>query len=322
MQRGRIFLCAVGLLALASIVLPCCLAFPAKSPMSLVDEKAVIVWNPDTKEEHFIRQAAFDGSAKNFGFIVPAPTLPKVAAVDGSVFSTLDDFVQANNSPSNGIGCGQSRTDSATTAGGVDVVDQYMVGDYEATILKATDGKSMSEWLEKNGYSTRDAMTKWLDHYAQMGWFFAALKFVRAKDADTPETKAVRVTFTTDVPCYPYKMPTDTWPSGHYRPLALYFIGPGIARAQYRGDSKDWEAKIVWSGKIGKDLSKSLADALGLKMEDVPPDFTVTAFLNTRDSRGYDHDLFFLTYFQVLPTWAVFAVVLGIAGYVYWLVKT
>lgn len=293
--------CVLALFAIAVPFMWACLtAYPAAHPVTLIDEKAIIVWNADQKRQHFIRQATFDGDAEHFGFIVPVPTHPEVAEVDVSAFDLLESLVPAPEDLATG-----STEETDSVAASVDVIEQYTVGDYEVSILKSKDGKSMLAWLEENDYESRPAMEDWLDHYADMSWIFAALKFIREEGSTEPKTEALRISFDTDVPHYPYKMPTDTWPQGHYRPMALYFIGGGYARAQYRGDSSDWEAEIAWSGQLPLDKYELLADQLGLELTDLPYNATVTVFHNTENAQGYDKDLFFLEYNSILPTWAV-----------------
>ena len=278
----------------------CCLAFASSNPMSLVRERAVIVWDAGSGIEHFVRQTSFGGEARDFGFIVPTPTKPEVAEAKIEAFYALEALIPRETA-------------------GSELLDQYTVGDYEVSILQATDGKSMLDWLAKNGYDSRPAMQEWLDHYAKMKWYFAALKFVRPEDSTAPETKAVRVSFKTDVPFYPYKMPSDTWPAGHVRPLALYFISDGVARAKYRDNAGEWDAKVQWSGPVPPTTAESVATSLGLKPEDVPPGSTMTVFVNGKNAVGYDHDLYFVTYMTVLPTWVVLIVLLFVVGGVVYL---
>lgn len=317
----RALLVVLGASLSCSIGWTCCLAFSMSNPMSLVDEKAIIVWDAERKLEHFVRQASFEGEAADFGFIVPSPTEPKVAEAEEEAFTLLEDFVLRQDD-GYGLTAGAAAGSEDTATGGVEVIDQYMVGDYEASILKGSDAAAILAWLKQNGYDSRPAMEDWLGHYAVMGWYFAALKFVRPEDAHSPKTTAVRVSFTTDVPFYPYKMPTDTWPEGHFRPIALYFVSGGIARAQYRGDSRDWEANVAWSGRLPIEEAKSLAAHLGLEVTDIPEAATLTAFHNTRNATGYGQDLFFLTYTSVLPTWAVLLVLAAMVGGITYLVVT
>lgn len=288
-----------------SLAQACCLAY-GPDPMSLVDEKAIIVWNPKTQMEHFIRQASFSGKAKDFGFIVPTPSQPQVEEADAAAFERLQKLVPKKTT--------KSETDSVSAGrgfGGVEVLEQKRVGDYFVTVLRATDGSTMLGWLKENGYSSRPAMESWLDHYAKQQWYFAALKFVREPDSVEPKTSAIRVSFKTKVPHYPYKMPEDTWPKGHVRPVALYFVGPGQAAAIYRDGKEKWEATKQWSGPLPDVERTGLGKELNLKVEDIPASSTVTVFYNRHNEHGYDRDLDF----QVAATLPTFALVIwGIAG--------
>lgn len=299
---------SVGVLlffSLLPIVQACCLAY-GTDPMSLIDEKAIIVWNPKTGTEHFIRQASFEGKAKDFGFIVPTPSQPQVEKADAAAFERLQRLVPKPSTRG---------MDSASTPtagfGGVEILEQKRVGDYFVTVLRATDGSTMLTWLKDNGYQSRPAMEKWLDHYAKQQWYFAALKFVREPESQEPKTTAVRVSFQTKVPHYPYKMPEDTWPAGHVRPVALYFVGPGAATAVYRDGKEKWEAQRVWSGALPDPERAGLAKELNLKLEDIPAGATVTVMRNSHNEHGYDRDLDF-NLAPAVPTIAL--VIWGIAG--------
>jgi len=286
--------------------------------MTLIGERAIIVWDSVRQREHFVREAAFDGEAKDFGFIVPAPTKPEVAEADEEAFAELERLVPVPRAPA---GTESASTDSVASS--VELIEQYMVGDFEVSVLKGTDGAAINGWLETNGYTSRPAMEEWLDHYAKMGWFFAALKFVRAEGQESPETTAVRVSFDTDVPFYPYKMPSDTWPEGHYRPISLYFVSSGVARGKYRGGDGEWEAKVRWSGDLPRETATKLASLVSLDQMDIPEGAKVTVFQNTANAQGYDQDVYFLTYTSVLPTWLIVVIALAVlGGFAYALIKS
>ena len=295
---------ATFLLMAVTIGYACCMAYGAH-PVALVDEKAIIIWNAEQKREHFIRQASFDSEAEHFGFIVPVPSHPEVAEADAAAFNLLESLIPMDPEADGDEDDATESTDDDPE--GVDVIEQYVVGDYEVTILTATDGKSMLAWLEENEYDSRPAMEEWLDYYAKKDWFFAALKFIRAPDTTDPKTEALRISFDTDAPFYPYKMPTDTWPSPHYRPLALYFIASGKTSAQYQDNSVEWEAEVLWSGRLPGETQERLEEQLGLAATDFPSNAIVTVFHNNRTERGYDSDLAFQVFKPLLPTWASFA---------------
>ena len=47
----------------------CAAAPPVGHHVLIAEEEALIVWNPATKTEHFIRRAAFRSTARKFGFL-------------------------------------------------------------------------------------------------------------------------------------------------------------------------------------------------------------------------------------------------------------
>ena len=292
----------------------CCVAY-GEEQVLLSGERAIIIWDAENGLEHFVRQASFTGEAKDFGFIVPAPSKPEVAEAEDKAFQLLEALVPREPSRSaKGVGSAADESIPPTAA----LIEQYTVGDYEVSILKAQNGEAMIDWLKANDYTNRPAMEPWLDYYAQMGWYFAALKFIRQPESTKPETQALRVSFKTNEPFYPYKMPGDTWPDGHFRPMSLYFVAAGVARASYRGTNTDWEADIRWSGALPRRAAKELADAVDLKVTDIPAEATVTVFRNSTNAQGYDRDLKFDTYQTLIPTWALGVILVGaIAGFVY-----
>jgi hypothetical protein len=283
---------AVSLVAGIATVEACGIAFrDPRSPVTLSGEQAIIIWDPAKKEEHFIRQASFEGADEDFGFIVPTPSMPEVSKSDQKAFVVMYTM---NDRPSRGVGGpGMEGAASGGQGGGsVTVLQEYQVGDYQAAIVKATDGKTMAAWLKKNGYMSRPALEEWLETYTKKQWFFAALKLTRAPGASTDRTSAVRVSFKTDVPHYPYKMPADTWPQGHVRPLTLYFITTGDVDARYAGTQTEWEATSWSSQELGAGRI-SLAQSVGISENEIPSGARYTTFTNSTNQHGYDHDLEF-----------------------------
>src|SRR5947209_5762901 len=62
------------IIVLALVALACAPAPHAGDEIAIVEESAVIVWDPAAKTEHFIRRATFRGKeGHDFGFLVPTP---------------------------------------------------------------------------------------------------------------------------------------------------------------------------------------------------------------------------------------------------------
>lgn len=315
--------CLAVLATSSALVIPCCIAYES-TPMHLANEKVVIVWDSQKKRQHFVRQASFEGEADDFGFIVPTPTVPEVAEADAEVFDRLGEYVQEQKERERRSKWPTEGAD-AMPASSAEVIDVIQVGDYQATIIKADNGADMTAWLEENDYTTRPAMEPWLDHYAQKGWIFTALKFIRPEEATTPETTALRLSFDAEEPHYPYKMPTDTWPEEHIRPLALYFISDGPAKAEYTELARSWEADLNWTGAMDDDVRGDVARLIGLEGKDLPLRPTLTSFINRKNDEGYDHDL----HFSVSPLgpmngssqWIMLALGAAAMGGAWWMVR-
>lgn len=287
-------------LALLAVVVgsatACCISY-GDIAMTLSREKAIIIWDQEAKVEHFIRSASFTGGAKDFGFILPTPSQPTAIEVaDAEAFGLLESFKPM---PPN--------SDTAA-AGGVEILEQKKVGDYEVTVLKAAEGSAIGDWLKKNGHKMRPAMEPWLDYYAKKGWILTAFRYQNATGKST--TKAVRVSFPTEKPHYPYKMPSDTWSEGHARPLTLFVVSQTAVRGKYE-DDKVWETDEKWRAKISTYHQPKLEKMLGVPGSPLalPAGMTVTRFENSELANNYDHDLIFES--NNPPYWALW---LGLGG--------
>lgn len=282
MKRGFIvaLLCFVVPIAAA-----CCLTY-GPNRVDLTSETAILIYDRDSKTEHFIRSAMFQGKAKDFGFIFPSPTEPhEIEAVDSQAFDTLESVIPKD-------GAMETAGSTKSDAGSVEVLSQKIVGDFEATVLQASDGKAMGNWLTKNGHQMRPAMTPWLDHYAKQRWVFTALKYL-GRIADKP-TKAVRISFRTDKPHYPYKMPSDTFSPSHYRPITLYVVSQSPLKGSYT-DQRPWEGRESPHAKLNAGYTAQLSEQLGIKGKplDLPANMSVSRFYNVPEASNYDFDIVF-----------------------------
>src|SRR5687768_7762739 len=197
----------------------CAPAPPPGEQIYISEESAVIAWDPATKTEHFVRRATFEGKASNFGFLVPTPSEPKLAAVDDSVFETLLRTTaqkieyrkrkEVEWTTLYGIFFLGRTKDGANMAvtDAVQVLSSQKVAGYDAVVLDASDAKALLAWLEQNGYPASPDLLAWLDVYVQQQWKITALKIDKS-NPDTPaQTSAVKMSFTTERPFFPYREP-------------------------------------------------------------------------------------------------------------------
>ena len=103
------------------------------------------------------------------------------------------------------------------------------VGGYDVVVLKARDPEALTAWLATKGFDSRPELAEWSRPYVEKGWMITAFKY--ATDATTIDVSAVRLSFETDEPLFPYRVPTDQIdPDAPRRSLLRAFVvGPGRA---------------------------------------------------------------------------------------------
>jgi len=240
----------------------CCPAWRRGEPVRIADQQILIVWDPATRMEHFIREAKFAAAPgaphEGFGFLVPSPTVPEIAAADGDVFEHLNDRIQPrvvevtrwenHYSLLWALFARESKTASRAPdaapppRAAVEVMKTARVGGYDVVVLKASAPEALAEWLATNGFDSRPELAEWSRPYVEKGWMITAFKY--ATDATNIDVSAVRLSFETDVPLFPYRVPTDQIdPDAPRRNiLRAFVIGPGRAE----GTLGDEAAARAW----------------------------------------------------------------------------
>jgi hypothetical protein len=343
-----------------STVLGCAAVPPQGSRVEIAEESAVIIWDAPSKTEHFIRRASFKTGAKDFGFLVPTPSKPKLAEADNSVFRELERItappVHVHQQSSGGCSIGCDAKKAAPAGSSVAVLEEKRVAGYDAAVLAATDAAALNKWLADHGYESSDVLKKWLEPYVQKGWIITAFKIAKPegkeeqggpanvtmtagpKAAAPPanpgvSTSAVRMTFTTDKPFYPYREPEDQRgpeASKEHRLLRAYFVGTERMDGTV-GDAGEWKATVPWSKTIQDPDRTALLGKLKLDNEPFPATWWLTEFEDRSSPRPGTDELFFHSAKEQTTTeraaielpakshgsgWAMFAVCgLTICGY-------
>jgi Uncharacterized protein conserved in bacteria (DUF2330) len=226
----------------------------------------MIVWDAKSKTEHFVRQANFETNAKDFGFLVPTPTVPELGEVDGALFPTMTQITQARHvyqerietvfgfgrpPESDSRDSSQMPTASAAPGPAVEVLHQQEVAGFDASVLRADDPKALTEWLVKNGYEARPALTEWLQWYTDHGWIITAFKLTKtAGPGGRLGTRALRMSFQADRPFYPYREPLDMRNTpGKTRALRVFFLSDRKYEGTI-GEKGAWPAATEWANQI------------------------------------------------------------------------
>lgn len=262
--------------------LACCAVTVAHGNVVNADQSVIMIWDKEKQTQHFIRQANFKTDAKDVGFIVPSPSRPQLEESGNEAFATLHKITAPRVSGGFSVPFGCSAAPVAVKPqNSVRVVEEKRVAGYDATVLTARSGNDLVSWLEQNGYPYSPALAEWAAPYLGGDWHFTVLKLAK-ENASTQDIKAsaLRITFRTDRPLFPYREPESATAKGQLdvssRLLRIYFI----AEARYRGQidgGKKWSGKAVWAKDITRHKS-SLLDSLKLPDTTGPKTWWLTEF--------------------------------------------
>ncbi|MCE9532096.1 MAG: DUF2330 domain-containing protein, partial [Planctomycetes bacterium] len=174
---------------------------------------------------------------------------------------------------------------------------------YDAKVLKATDAEALTFWLAQHGYEIRPTLIQWLKPYVDKGWIVNAFKI--ARDPNTSAgvaigSTAVRMSFATETPMFPYREPDDMRDSKTKRLLRLFVIGDRKVAGKLAG-SAEWPGKLAWAGKLTSENGKTLAPLLKIPNY-VPAEGTwLTEFEDHSSPRLGDSDLTFVAHADQTP---------------------
>ncbi len=161
-------------------------------------QKAVIVYGNRTGNctgnctgnytEHLILSVSFEGDAEDFAWVIPVPNLPEITVSDTELFWELSDFT-ATEFPRGGGGFScfpYGAAPSPGDQGGVDVIEEQVVGPYATAILSATNATALADWLNANGYIFPEEGEEIVSEYIEKEWYFVATK-INAVEEGTGE---------------------------------------------------------------------------------------------------------------------------------------
>jgi len=318
-------LVAASLLAVAVIypTLACCPAPQYGSWAVNADQTVILLWDPVAKMQHFIRKASFQADDKHFGFIIPSPAQPELAESGNGAFAVLQDVTRpavvhrSRNQGGGGCGCGSAEMPrAAAVKSEVRVLEEKLVAGFNATVLEADDTDALTTWLKEHDYAYSPAVADWAKPYVDQGWKFTALKIAPQETAEQPvegppaatavknvTATALRLSFKTDRPLFPYREPDYEKVAGDnlaqkeqlaaaQRLLRIYFL----SNARYQGEltaEQPWTGQVVWSGKLSSPMRTELLTQLQLPEGAAPEELHLTEFEDNWPYKVAPADIYF-----------------------------
>lgn len=305
------------MLSLALVALPlrlppatgCCPASPSGMPVVNADQTVVILWDAAAKTQHFIRQANFKSDAEDFGFLVPSPTQPELEESGNDVFPYLlkvtEPEIKKMPRPSSGggCGCGDQRAGFAAkedkAAPTVTVLQEKLVAGFNAVILETKSATALVAWLKDHNYAYSPEIEAWAKPYVEQGWKITALKVAKKpadKEGKNVAAAALRISFKTDRPLFPYREPDPTKQAealgAKRRLLRIYFLGEG----RYDGElTKDhtWTGQVAWANPLAADKRTKVLELLKLPESTGPAAMWLTEFEDNWPYQPAPADVYF-----------------------------
>jgi len=250
-------------------------------PVFNSDQTVIIVWDENKKQQHFIRRASFHGGGPDFGFIIPSPGRPDLQEAEEKAFRILESVTAPQAHYSNPSTWGSKEFSQTARGPSVRVIEEKHVAHFDAVVLEADSPDALSQWLKEHAYNYSPAVEEWSRPYIDKKWFFTALKISpdqTSPRATTVEAKALRMSFQTDQPLFPYREPATAAPSVAARAgetlhnrtqappsrnLKIYFLGNKRYQGRLEGGQK-WGGRTTWFGHIDEARYLGVIDSLGL----------------------------------------------------------
>ena len=179
-------------------------------PMNQVAENILFVQGEGTVTTHV--QLQYSGTASDFAWILPVPSVPDLAVSHNQIFTNLQfatqpgfqlNFEEQEDCVFRPI---VFRSEVATTAesGDVEVVAQEQVGPYDTAVIASEDPQAIVDWLVDNEYQLGDLGVPLLTPYVEGGFYFLALKL--AADREVGDLQPIAMTYAAETPGIPIRL--------------------------------------------------------------------------------------------------------------------
>ncbi len=294
-------------LSLAAVPSSACLPIGRNGmPIRIAEETAVIFWDAETKTEHFIRRARFVTDSADLAFLVPTPTKPELVDVGENVFGELLRFTNPPPPPRAEIGAKYAAPSPRSMPDAVRVLEKKQVGNFDATILEASNARDLSEWLKKNDYPSSPEIEDWLVPYLKDKWILTAYKIAaKSKEGNTLPGfmgSTIRMSFKADKPFYPYREPKSTQPAklnANERMLRVYFLSQEAHDAKLL--DSPWTRSIPFAGRLTPEVEEQVMRNLKLPKSKGKETLFLTEFEDHTDVRSTGAEVVFLPSSDIKP---------------------
>ena len=179
-------------------------------PMNQVAENILFVQGEGTVTTHV--QLLYSGTASDFAWILPLPSVPDLAVSHNQIFTRLQFATRPgfylNFEDEDEAYCGFPELATVDIGSGgppdVEVVAREQIGPYDTAVITSEDPQAIVDWLVENGYQLGELGVPLLTPYVEGDFFFLALKL--AADREVGDLQPIAMTYAAETPGIPIRL--------------------------------------------------------------------------------------------------------------------
>lgn len=215
-------------------------------PVDQQAERIIFTVNADDTITAYV-QINYTGSAPDFSWVVPVPSVPELDVAEIESFDELSLLTAPVFIPPTMPDCAPIPEMAMSSAvmedgGGVDVLASGAVGPYNYDVITSPDPQAMISWLRDNDYRVEPAMEPLIAVYNEEGMVFLAMKLQPDEGAD--DIQPVVMTYDSTQPMIPLRltavaanpnMTVLTWIFAEEQAVPINYAHPVVYDADIRG---------------------------------------------------------------------------------------
>lgn len=240
---------AVGLvgLALVPVAAACGGLFCQNIPVDQQAERIIFTVNKNDTITAYV-QINYTGSAPDFSWVVPVPSVPKVDVAEIASFNEMSNLTAPVFIPPLIPACAPivmpmaAMSDGAVQTTGVQVLASGTAGPYAYDVITSPEPNELITWLRKNQYRITEEMEPFIRVYTDEGLIFLAMKL--RPDQGAQDIQPVVMTYKGEHPMIPIRltavaanpnMNIITWILGDKQAIPTNYAHPTIDDKNLRG---------------------------------------------------------------------------------------
>lgn len=185
--------------------------FCSNFPMNQTSERILFIAEEEQLSVHV--QIQFAGTAEDFAWILPVPSVPQLSVSHNEIFRQLQfatqptfvlDWPEQSECDFRMWTLGSEEDGAVVVQRDVDVVSEDRVGPYETAIIRSENAEAILDWLTSNGYQLGELGAELLAPYVEDGFLFLALRL--AADSEIGDLQPIAMTYAGGQPMIPIRL--------------------------------------------------------------------------------------------------------------------